>query len=82
MNNYIGYQNPDTNMNSFDRHISYAIPRWMDGTVGDGEEGAISRNDALFSVYKHLANLGKFSRNKHEDSTVATTSQIRRHGQV
>jgi hypothetical protein len=77
MNNYIGYQSPDMNMNSFDRHISYAIPRWMDGTVGDGEEGAISRNDALFSVYKHLANLGKFSRNKHEDSTVATTRSDR-----
>ena len=77
MNNYIGYQNSDMNMNYFDRHISYAIPRWMDGTVGDGEEGAISRNDALFSVYKHLANLGKFSRNKHEDSTVATTRSDR-----
>ena len=77
MNNYVGYQNPDMNMKSFDRHISNAIPRWMDGTVGDGEEGAISRNDALFSVYKHLANLGKFSRNKHEDSTVAKTRSDR-----
>jgi len=77
MNNYIGYQNPEMDMNSFDRHISNAIPRWMDGTVGDGEEGAISRNDALFNVYKNLANLGKFSRNKHEDSTVATTRSDR-----
>ena len=77
MKNYIGYQSPDMNMNSFDRHISNTIPRWMDGGVGDGEEGAISRNDSLFSVYKHLANLGKFSRNKHEDSTVATTRSDR-----
>jgi len=77
MNNYVGYQNPDMNMKSFDRHISNAIPLWMDGTVGDGEQGAISRNDALFSVYTRLANLGKFSRNKYEDSTVATTRSNR-----
>lgn len=77
MQTYIDYQSPDMDMNSFDRHISHNITRWMSGTVGDGEEGIISRNDALFSVYKHLANLGKFSRNKHEDSTVFTTRSDR-----
>lgn len=77
MNNYIGYQTPEMDLSSFDRHISYAVSRWMDGTVGDGEEGAISRNDALFNIYKNLANLGKFSRNKHEDSTVAMTRSNR-----
>lgn len=45
----------------------------MDGTIGKGEEGIISRNDGLFSVYKYLANMGQFSRNKQEDSTAATT---------
>jgi hypothetical protein len=71
MNNYVGYQSSEMNMNTFDRHITHSIARWMDGTVGDGEEGLISRNDdALFSIYKHLANLGKFSRNKHEDYQV------------
>ena len=49
----------------------------MNGNVGDGEEGAISRNDALFSVYTYLANLDRFSRNKHEDSTVARTRSDR-----
>jgi hypothetical protein len=39
--------------------------------------GKISRNDALFSVYTYLANLGKYSRNKHEDSTVAMTRSDR-----
>jgi hypothetical protein len=81
MNNYIGYQDPAMDINSCDRHISSSISRWMDGwmdgTVGDGQQGAISRNDALFNVYKNLANLGKFSRNKHEDSTVATTRSDR-----
>jgi hypothetical protein len=74
---YSVYQTTDMNMNTFDRRISNAIPRWMEGSVGDGEEGTISRNDALFSVYKNLAKLGKFSRNKHEDSTVATTRSDR-----
>ena len=78
MSNYVGYECPGMmDLSSFDRHISSAVSRWMEGTVGDGEEGVISRNDALFSVYKHLANLGKFSRNKHEDSTVATTRSDR-----
>ena len=62
-------------MNSFDDTFYMLLrARW---SVVDGEEGAISRNDTLFSVYKHLANLGKFSRSQHEDSTVATTRSDR-----
>jgi len=68
MQSYVGYQSPDMDMNSFDRRISPSISLWMYGRVGDGEHGMISRNDALFSVYTYLANLGKYSRNKHEDS--------------
>jgi len=75
--NYVGYISQDMDTNSFDRHLSHTITHWMNGAVGDGEEGIISRNDALFSVYMHLARLGKFSRNKHEDSTVDTTRSDR-----
>eukprot|EP01033_Poteriospumella_lacustris_P010454 gene10454-7433_t len=77
MNNYFGYQTPEMDFHSFDQRITNAILLWMDGTVGDGKEGAISRNDALFSVYQKLANLGKFSRNKREDSTVFMTRSDR-----
>jgi tRNA A-37 threonylcarbamoyl transferase component Bud32 len=74
MNNYVGYQHPASmDMNTYDPRVSREISRWMEGLVGDGEEGIISRNDALFNVYKYIAKLGKFSRNKHEDSTVLTT---------
>ena len=45
----------------------------MEGTIGDGEKGTISRNVALFTVYQRLANLDKFSSNNYEDSTVVTT---------
>ena len=34
-------------------------------------------NDALFSIYEILAKLGKYSRNMHEDSTVAKTRSDR-----
>ena len=64
-------------MTCFDRHVSNAIACWMEGTYGDGKEGIISRNDALLSIYQHLARLGRFSRNKREDSTVATTRSDR-----
>ena len=77
MQSYVGYQSPDMDMNSFDRRISPYISQWMYGRVGDGCMGMISRNDALFSVYTYLANLGKYSRNKHEDSTVAMTRSDR-----
>jgi len=38
-------------MNSLalDRGLSHHVARWMDGDYGAGEEGLISRNDALFS---------------------------------
>ena len=74
---FVCYQCEDMDTISFDRHISHAISRWMDGTYGEGEKGLISRNDALFGIYQHLANLGKFSRNKYEDSTVAKTRSDR-----
>ena len=77
MQSYVSYQSPDMDMNSFDRRISPYISLWMYGRVGDGCMGMISRNDALFSVYTYLANLGKYSRNKHEDSTVAMTRSDR-----
>eukprot|EP01039_Chlorochromonas_danica_P020907 gene20907-25645_t len=77
MNNYFGYQTPEMDFHSFDQRSTNAILLWMDGTVGDGKEGAISRNDALFSVYQKLANLGKFSRNKREDPTVFMTRSDR-----
>jgi hypothetical protein len=37
----------------------------------------IFRNNALFIVYKNLANSGKFNHNKHEDSMLATTRSER-----
>ena len=74
---FVCYQCDDMDMRSFDRHISYGIARWMDGTYGEGEKGLISRNDALFCIYQHLANLGKFNRNKYEASTVAKTRSDR-----
>lgn len=74
---YTGYESIEMNKNIYDRNISNSIGRWMGGRYGDGEEGIISRNDSLFSVYEHLARLGKFSRNKHEDSTVTTTRSDR-----
>ena len=74
---FVCYQCDDMDRRSFDRHISHGIARWMDGTYGDGEKGQISRNDALFCIYQHLANLGKFSRNKYEDSIVVKTRSDR-----
>ena len=66
-------------MNSLalDRRLSHHVARWMDGDYSAGEEGLISRNDALFSIYHTLAGLDSFSRNKSEDSTVATTRSDR-----
>ena len=66
-------------MNSLalDRGLSHHVARWMDGDYGAGEEGLISRNDALFSIYHALAGLDPFSRNKSEDSTVAMTRSDR-----
>jgi len=70
MRGYIGYLSAEMDLNSHDRRITTAICRWMDGSYGEGEQGIISRNDALFSLYEMLAKLGKYCRNKREDSTV------------
>ena len=50
---------------------------WMRGRTGDGEEGIIARNDALCTIFQYLAGMDKYSRNKHEDSTMLTTRSDR-----
>ena len=77
MNNCIGCQCDAMDTTPFDRHLATDIPRWMPGDIGEGAEGTVSRNGALCSSYKNRAHLGKYSRSKHEDSTVATTRSDR-----
>ena len=70
-------QHDDIDRTGYDEELTYFIAGWMQGKTGNGEEGLISRDDALCNIFCKLARLDKFSRNKHEDSTVTTTRSDR-----
>ena len=70
-------QHDDIDRTEYDEELTYLIAGWMGGKTGNGEEGLISRDDALCNIFCKLARLDKFSRNKHEDSTVNTTRSDR-----
>jgi hypothetical protein len=70
-------QHDDIDRTEYDEELTYLIAGWMGGKTGNGEEGLISRDDALCNIFCKLARLDKFSRNKHEDSTVTTTRSDR-----
>lgn len=56
-----------------DNDLAHCIYGFMNAQCGEGEEGLISRNDCFCNIFKTLASMEKFSRNKHEDSTQFTT---------
>jgi hypothetical protein len=70
-------QHDDIDRTAYDEELTHFIAGWMGGKTGNGEEGLISRDDALCNIFCKLARLDKFSRNKHEDSTVSTTRSDR-----
>jgi hypothetical protein len=61
----------------YDAVFTISAITWMRGRTGDGEEGIISRNDALCTIFQYLAGMDKYSRNKHDDSTMFTTRSDR-----
>jgi hypothetical protein len=61
----------------YDEVFTTSAITWMRGRTGDGEEGIIARNDALCTIFQYLAGMDKYSRNKHEDSTMLTTRSDR-----
>jgi hypothetical protein len=74
---YRGYQSHEMDFNHYDAYLTHVIALWMDGTIGKGESGLISRDDAHFAVFAHLSNLPLYSRNLHEDSTIDSTRSDR-----
>lgn len=70
-------QHGDIDRSRYDETLTHFIAGWMQCVTGRGEEGLISRDDALCNIFCKLAHLEKFSRNKHEDSTVFSTRSDR-----
>lgn len=58
---------------AIDSDLFHFVYGFMNGLIGDGEEGLISRDDCFCNIFRSLASMEKFSRNKHEDSTALTT---------
>mgnify|MGYP003386386166 CR=1 FL=1 len=59
--------------NAVDPDLAHFVYGFLNGPTGNGEEGLISRDDCFCNIFRSLANMEKFSRNKHEDSTALTT---------
>jgi len=77
MQGYTDFFSADMNTSSFDSHFTLSAMRWMNGFVGGGECGSISRNDAFCDIFYYLGGLSEFSRNRSEDSTVMGTRSDR-----
>ena len=50
------------------------VDTWMRGVAFEGENGLISRNDALFHLIYHLGGLDYGMRDRHDNSTTGVTS--------
>lgn len=61
----------------YDEIFTLSAITWMRNRTGDGEQGIVARNDALCTIFQHLAAMGRYSRNKREDSTVLATRSAR-----
>jgi hypothetical protein len=59
--------------NSHDRIFTPCALKWMIGRIGQGEMGAVGRNENLFDILQYLAGMDEFSRSKHDDDTTLQT---------